>query len=94
MAGVFIWGVTPSSLSGAMELTRLILPALSSVLSHLQIIEWTNGIFGMPSDTLKPSAVHPLTTKGIRVPSRASDRIGQKMISPESTGKREDLRVR
>jgi len=56
---------TSTSLSGAIELTRLILLALSSVLSHLQIIEWTNGIFGIPSDTLKLSAVHPLTRKGI-----------------------------
>jgi len=56
---------TSTSLSGAIELTRLILPALSSVLSHLQIIKWTNGIFGMPSGTLKLSAVHPLTRKGI-----------------------------
>jgi len=35
---------TSTSLSGAIELTR---------------------IFGMPSDTLKLSAVHPLTKKGI-----------------------------
>ena len=59
---------TSTSLSGAIELTRLILPALSSVLSPLQIIKWINRIFGIPSDTLKLSAVYPLIRKGIGSP--------------------------